>query len=231
MWIVARFFALHHLPAASALVVTATLWPWHALALELVPGGYGADTLAVDAAGAMSSERLELGRAEGAAGMSLGFTPRHTASGLTAELDSGGPRFDLTVRGGNSVLDQLGLTEGPSVLVPTNRRDGRSGLTVGGAMHWSAWSIGGGIGRADFLGTDVDLLSAFVGYGPLSAEIAFGQSTDRRSEPSDVLMLSTDLAAWSWLTLESDLAVGSRVDPDRHDESVAVGRFGLRLNF
>lgn len=227
----ARFFALHHLPAALALVVTATLWPLHAHALELVPGGYGADTLAVDDVQAMSSGRLEIGRAGGAAGMSLGFTPRHAAGGLTAELESGGPRFDLTVRGGSGVLDQLGLTEGPSVLVPMNGREGRSSLTVGGAMHWSAWSIGGGIGRADFLGTDVDLLSAFVGYGPLSAEIAFGQSTDPRSEPSDVLMLSTDLAAWSWLTLESDLAVGSRVDPDRHNESVAVGRFGLRLNF
>jgi hypothetical protein len=42
-----------------------------------------------------------------------------------------------------------------------------------------------------------------------------------------VLMLSTDLAASSWLKLESNLAVGS----DRESESVAVGRFGVRLNF
>jgi hypothetical protein len=49
-------------------------------------------------------------------------------------------------------------------------------------------------------------------------------------------MLSTDLAAWSWLTLESDLALGARSagvdgEHDRNREPVAAGRFGLRLNF
>ena len=33
--------------SALALVMTITLWPVHAHALELVPGGYGADTLAM----------------------------------------------------------------------------------------------------------------------------------------------------------------------------------------
>jgi hypothetical protein len=42
-------------------------------------------------------------------------------------------------------------------------------------------------------------------------------------------MLSTDLAAWSWLTLESDLAVGT--SEHRADEGLAVGRLGVRLNF
>ena len=28
--------------------------------------------------------------------------------------------------------------------------------------------------------------------------------------PQEVLMLSTDLAVWSWLTLESDLALGAQ---------------------
>ena len=51
-----------------------------------------------------------------------------------------------------------------------------------------------------------------------------------------LLLLRTDLAAWSWLTLESDLALGSRsanVDGshDRNRDAVAAGRFGLRLNF
>jgi hypothetical protein len=48
-------------------------------------------------------------------------------------------------------------------------------------------------------------------------------------------MLSTDLAAWSWLTLESDFALGSNPAAERDRgqdrEPVAVGRFGLRLNF
>jgi hypothetical protein len=103
-------------------------------------------------------------------------------------------------------------------------------------MHWSDWTIGGGLGRAQVLGTDLDLMSASLGYGRVTAEIALGQS-DASSvrQPRDVLMLSTDLAAWSWLTLESNLAVGSppgvEGDRDRSREPVAAGRFGLRLNF
>ena len=91
--------------------------------------------------------------------------------------------------------------------------------------------------RAQVLGEDVDLMAATLGYGRVTAEVAYGQSdVARRARPSDVLMLSTDLAAWSWLTLESDLALGSRsgtVDGDREQnrEPVAAGRFGLRLNF
>jgi hypothetical protein len=41
-------------------------------------------------------------------------------------------------------------------------------------------------------------------------------------------MLSTDLVAASWLTLESDVALGSS---QAEEESVAVGRLGVRLNF
>ena len=79
-------------------------------------------------------------------------------------------------------------------------------------------------------------MSASLGYGRVSAELSYGQSETGQGAPNDVLMLSTDLAAWSWLTLESDLAVGSRqsaVDGDRasNREPVAAGRFGLRLNF
>ncbi len=33
-------------------------------------------------------------------------------------------------------------------------------LTVGGAMRWSDWSVGGGLGRAQVLGEDVDLMAA-----------------------------------------------------------------------
>ena len=75
-----------------------------------------------------------------------------------------------------------------------------------------------------------------VSAGRVRAEIAYGQSQAASGVPQDVLMLSTDLAAWSWLTLESDLALGSRsasVDGagERNRDAVAAGRFGLRLNF
>ena len=41
-----------------------------------------------------------------------------------------------------------------------------------------------------------------------------------------MLMLSTDLAAWSWLTLETDLAIGSPDDGDRED---IAGRRPVRV--
>ena len=79
-------------------------------------------------------------------------------------------------------------------------------------------------------------MAATLGYGRVRAELAYGQSQAATGVPQDVLMLRTDLAAWSWLTLESDLALGSRsanVDGshDRNRDAVAAGRFGLRLNF
>lgn len=223
----ARFFASGSLLLVAGAVAVAAL---PARALELVPGGYGAGATIVDTAALAPGERFEIDRSAGAAGMSIDFTPRHAASALVGGPEQIGPQLEFTVRGGDMALDHLGLVEGESVLHPGSRKR-RSSLTVGGAMRWSDWTIGGGIGRAEFMGTDVDLLSASLGYGRLSAEIAFGQSSDYQAQSRDVLMLSTDLAAWSWLTLESDLALGSRATLEHEDESVAVGRFGLRLNF
>jgi hypothetical protein len=206
-------------------------------AMELVPGGYGASVGSPLAGADPARDRFAFGSAEDASGLSLDFTPRHGTTLWSSEGAGGGPdlRFDLNVsQQPAAVVDQLGLASGGGVLHGGKPRSSRPALTVGGAMRWSDWSLGGGYGRAEIMGTDVDLLSATVGYGRLSAEIAVGQSADHQTAPRDVLMLSTDLAAWSWLTLESDLAVGSAGDAsdrDRDRESVAVGRFGLRLNF
>jgi hypothetical protein len=195
-----------------------------------MPGGYGAGATISDMAAVAPGDRLEIGRSSGTAGMSIDFTPRHATTALVGGQEPVGPSLEFMVGGGDTALDHLGLVEGESVLHPGSR-ERQSSLTVGGAMRWSDWTVGGGVGRAEFMGAEVDLLSASVGYGPLNAEIAFGQSTGYQAEPGDVLMLSTDLAAWSWLTLESDLTLGSRVDSEHEDDSVAVGRFGLRLNF
>jgi hypothetical protein len=78
------------------------------------------------------------------------------------------------------------------------------------------------------MGGEADLMSATVGYGSLTASLGYGEASGVELQPMDVLMLSTDLAATSWLSLESDVAVGSRPD---EEESVAVGRLGVRLNF
>jgi hypothetical protein len=230
---VVKSFAFRASVAILAAMTASTLVGGRALALELVPGGYGA----VDGAagGADTLPDGQAGRDHGGAeaGLSLDFTPRHGAGAWAAARDDeGGPRFDLTIGGDpGDRFEQLGLGASSETLYPRNRRAGQSSLSVGGAMRWSDWSIGGGYGRSQLMGTDVDLLSASIGYGRLSAEIAVGQSVDYQTAPRDVLMLSTDLAAWSWLTLESDLAVGSAPSAEREDQSVAVGRVGLRLNF
>jgi hypothetical protein len=221
--------------AAVAALAATVLLAVRAEALELVPGGYGAPADPASVADSLPEDRLDLGQSAGVAGMSLDFTPRHGTTLWSSDGDGEGEpdrRFDLTVTGGQAMaLDQLGLGTVSPTLHPGSRGTGRTALTVGGAMRWAEWSVGGGFGRAQFLGADVDLLSASLGYGRLSAEVAFGQSVDYQTTPRDVLMLSTDLAAWSWLTLESDIALGSASGADREDESVAVGRFGLRLNF
>lgn len=231
---VPNLFARPSFVSTLVLALAGTAWLPSAMALELVPGGYGEAQEAPTAAAPVPDERLALGGGgDDAAGMALGFTPRHASGGAADGAAQAGPRFDFAVRGAASAVDQLGLGERASLLYPGGREASGPGLTVGGAMHWHDWSIGGGLGRADFLGSEVDLFSAMLGYGRLNAEIAYGQSDGGpQTEPRDVLMLSTDLAASSWLTLESDLALGSRPDVGRReDESVAVGRLGLRLNF
>jgi hypothetical protein len=145
-------------------------------------------------------------------------------------------RFGITVRGGSvDPVDRFGLGTSHDAW-RASTTGSPAALTVGGAMRWSDWSLGGGLGRAQVLGENVDLMAATLGYGRVTAEIAYGQSEATAGAPQDVLMLSTDLAAWSWLTVESDLALGSRSggiasDRARDREPVAAGRFGLRLNF
>jgi hypothetical protein len=140
-----------------------------------------------------------------------------------------GLSFNLVVEPGPDVaVQRLGLGQTEAATPAKRSKGGRSELTVGGAMHWDSWSLGGSYARGQVLGTDMDLMGANFGYGRLSAGIAYGQSTDYQTTQKDVLLLSTDLAAWSWLTLESDVAVGT----DKQTESsVAAGRVGFRLNF
>ena len=234
--------------AVAAVILACVLDVTSAGALELVPGGYGAG--GQEAAGAPAprdDERLAFGSSDGGAatGLALDFTPRHGTGlwqGETGAADAHpGLRFDLTIRETpGAMFDQLGFGTGRRTFGDGADPAGQAGLSVGGAMRWSDWSIGGSLGRAQILGTDVDLMAASFGYGRVTAEIAYGQSDETATAatttaPRDVLMLSTDLAAWSWLTLESDFALGSNPAADRDRgqdrEPVAVGRFGLRLNF
>ena len=219
---------------AAALLV---LYPAAVDALELVQGGYGTAPIEPSQT---PHDQVDLGDTAVAPDIALEFTPRGGA-GLWARPDAAaeaGPRlqFDLTVRaGGTDAIERFGLGTSRDALL-ANSTPAPTALTVGGAMRWSDWSVGGGLGRAQVLGESVDLMAATLGYGRITAELAYGQSELIEGPPQEVLMLSTDLAAWSWLTLESDLALGSRSstidgERDRNREPVAAGRFGLRLNF
>jgi hypothetical protein len=221
----------------GGLALVASGWAMSARALELVPGGYGqvAQSSAPAPAGAVG-----VAGPGAAPGLSLEFTPRGSVSALSGsdvvDVDAPTLRFDLTVRANapQAALPPANATSHDALRA--SAASPQSSLTVGGAMHWSDWSVGGGLGRAHVLGEDVDLMAATLGYGRVSAEIAYGQAQPTAGVPQDVLMFSTDLAAWSWLTLESDLAVGARgasVDrpEDRNRDAVASGRLGLRLRF
>lgn len=193
-----------------------------AMALELVQGG------ASEAPAPAVAAEAPAGEGE-APGISLDFNARHGGGGSAAEAPT--LQFDFTVRGGDGGLNLLGLGPDGTPVHAGGRGDGRSSMVVGGALRWAGWSVGGGLGRAEFLGRDVDVLSASVGFGRLNAELSLGQSAEYQNGRNDVMMLSTDLAAWSWLTLESDLALGSGATAERQETSVAAGRVGLRLNF
>jgi len=74
----------------------------------------------------------------------------------------------------------------------------------------------------------MDLIGAGVGYGAVRTWLTWGQSDEAQDrDASDVLMLSTDLAASPWLSVQGDLAVTDGAG----SESGAAGRIGLRLRF
>lgn len=201
-------------------------------AAEFVTGVDGSplvDASALDAVGQDPSSA-----AGGSAAVLFDFTPR--GGGLPAiggGTDAPRLRFEFGTDGGGDGLDALGLggSAGPSWL-EEGAPAGPRRLSLGGALLWSGWSVGAGLARTDLLGGGAtDLASATVGYGALTTSLAFGQTGGAAQPSRDVLMLSTDLSAWSWLTFESDLALGDSSAADREAESVAVGRLGVRLNF
>lgn len=160
-------------------------------------------------------------------GLALEFTPRSAAAFLFGEE--------------SALVDEpaelrLTLARDPAAgsrweaLGGSPEMSGEGALEIGGALRWTDWSLGSAFARTSLFGGEADLVSATLGYGPVSARVAYGQ-TERSGAGGDldVLMLSTDLAAASWLTLETDLAMGD--SDDRTGDTLAVGRFGIRLNF
>lgn len=220
------------LAVAALLLASAT--PVVAHGAEFVSGGYGAALTggsALDAEAAATDGQDPV--VAGDSAVLFDFTPRGAGMpAMGSGEDAPRLRFEFGAGGGEGGLDALGLggSAGPSWL-DEGVAAGPRRLSLGGALVWSGWSIGGGFARSDLAGGAADLLSATVGFGPLSTSLAYGQAGGSGDQPSrGVLMLSTDLSAWSWLTFESDVALGESAD-GAPAESVAVGRLGVRLNF
>ena len=209
--------------AAGAVALGLAVAP--AVAMTLVPGGYGVEIDSYQPA-PLAMQQRHFSSSAGNAGFTLDFTPR--ASGSLFSQPS-------TLEGDGSASLSLGLQRGygdqlrfGSIGLIGPSTDPTDGLAIGGALSINEWEVSGSVGRANLLGNDADVFAAGLGYGRVNARLVYGhvpETTNRLG--GDVLMLSTDLAAWSWLTLQGDVAVSETLA----NEPLTVGRIGVRLNF
>lgn len=210
----------------AAAAVTLGLAGTSAAAMDLVPGGYGAEVDAFRPAAPLAMQQRQFSSSVGGAGLTLDFTPRASGSLFSqpSTIDSDGTAsLSLGLRSGYADqlrLGSIGLS-GPST-------DPVEGLAIGGALSINQWEVSGSVGRANLLGNDADVFAAGLGYGRVNARLVYGHVPETTSGTGrDLLMLSTDLAAWSWLTLQGDVAVSETLA----NEPLTVGRIGVRLNF
>ena len=194
-------------------------------AIEMRAGGFGAEPEAFFArpSSGLHSRLTFGGRGWGAA--LSGFTPR--SSGLpvhASSLESAAYGLSLGIESG--WLDRLLR---PVSTTATTGLYGTDSMIVGGALQLEDVAVMGGLGRAQLFGSTTDMVTAGLSYGRIRARFAYGQSGtgSKVSSVRDVMMFSTDLAAWSWLTLEGDLAFGETAG----DGDQAIGRLGVKLQF
>ena len=170
-----------------------------ALAVDLVTGGFMSDA---DNAARLSGQDGTL---------SFGFTPRGGSGGAPVRVDIAAQPL-----------------ERPSQ--PRVEAAASEDFVVGGALSWKDWTFGSSVLR---LGSDDDwkasMVGAGVGYGKITARIAVGETQPPAGDARSTMLLSTDLAAWSWLTVEGDLALTG--GSERRPDGDAAGRLGLRLSF
>jgi hypothetical protein len=197
-----------------------------AAAMDLVAGGYGEDVERYAPPASLSMRSLDFSTTAttGTAGLTFDFTPRATGSLFTPSTAESQSPVSLSLgiqeRYGDQLrLDTMGLGGSAGSTL--------KGLAIGGAFSVHEWHVSGSMGRANLLGDQADVFSAGVGYGPLNARLTYGTVPEATGTGRDVLMFSTDLAAWSWLTLQGDVAVSDTLA----EEPLTVGRIGLRLNF
>ena len=197
-----------------------------AAAQGLVAGGYGAEIGSASTVAPLTMQQRQFSSTSSAAGLTLEFTPRASGSLFSrpAPLDEpSSTSLSLDFQGDYGRQLRLG-----SIGLSRQSTASTEGLAIGGALSINDWEISGTVGRANLLGTDADVFSAGLGYGRVNARLVYGQVPHSTSGlGGDLLMFSTDLAAWSWLTLQGDVAVSDTLT----SEPLTVGRVGLRLNF
>lgn len=207
-----------------------TLGTSSALAMDMVSGGYGADVESYAPNADLAMRSRSYASSTDTSGLTLAFTPR--ASGLlfsrpTAPSDTPDLSFSFDFEGsyGRELrFDSIGLSGAGG----GSGAELGEGLALGGALRYDDWQLSGSLGRANLLGNSADVVAAGIGYGPLSARLVYGSVPETTGgTEGDLLMFSTDLAAWSWLTLQGDVAVSDTLA----DEPLTVGRVGIRLNF
>lgn len=199
--------------SASIALTASTGW-----ALQMVEGGFARN----QDIGTPAPLTLNTPGLSGSVLNEMGFTPRHRSfAGLS---EAGGPSFQLSVDpnyGGGLSFDP------PSGFGSTDRSSVRQ-MMVGGALELEEVGLLGGVARTQLFGRQTDMLMAGMSYGGLRARLALGETATEVQGARDVMMLSTDLRLNRWMSLQGDLAVSERND---QQESLAVGRVGLRLRF
>ncbi len=161
----------------------------------------------------------------------MGFTPRAGSGVLLAPGGETAPALDLRLglapaTDGLDRLEGLGVTQ-PAVPLGAPAGETGSGLSIGGALAWSGWTIAGSWTSASLVRGELEVWTGRIGYGPLTARLGYGQEAALGRVEREHWLFGTDLATWPWLTLEGDLAVTTQGDR----EPTTAGRIGLRLKF
>lgn len=203
-------------------------------AAQLMRGGYMAGQttapLADSSADGLAPSSFAL--SDDDPGLTIDFTPRGGGSVLLDDLGLGSlemPRLRLNFSSASADSRRISLLPGaPDTTQPPGSTIGDGGtLALGGALEWSSFSIGGTLSRTSLMGTETDMMGASVGYGSLTASLSFGEQSRNAASSRDFWLLSTDLLALPWLSLEGDFAVESAPQA----EPSTVGRLGVRLHF
>ncbi len=181
----------------------AAAWPGHAAAVDMVAGDYV--YLATGPAPASVDEP----------GLVFAFTPR---SRVWLTLGS-----DRALR---RSTDRLALAT-PRPGAAGAPGETRHGLVVGGAFATGGVVVGAFYARPEVGGVPGDLVGAGLRMGPLVARLGVVHPDPAAGEAGDILLFGTELAATSWLALESDFALGL----GEADRSMAAGRIGIRVDF